>query len=218
MKKNLQSYHAFLPGKYMQWIIYLFYPVMALALFYGVGFLIEWMVSIILMPIVMLASECMIDMFVFGGFGAKGNAGRMEYVMASVRGRKLVNRALVVDWIRRLLYLAVMAAVVTITCWVEAEGDLDVTLMKIFFCLVTVSGFAMSIALWIIRLLDNRTAQFGVMYVVLNLPAWMFLLGAGKLAMHLKWISVICILGCVISVIGQVLFLMKKVKEGYYDK
>ena len=111
-----------------------------------------------------------------------------------------------------------MAAVVTITCWVEAGDDLDVTLMKIFFCLVTVSGFVMSIALWIIRLLDNRTAQFGVMYVVLNLPAWMFLLSAGKLAMHLKWISVICILGCVISVIGQVWFLMKKVKEGYYDK
>ena len=218
MKKYLQSYHAFLPGKYMQWIIYLFYPVMALALFYGVGLLLGWMVSMILMPIVMLASECMIDMFVFGGFGAKGNAGRMEYVMASVRGRKLVNCALVVDWIRRLLYLAVMAAVVTITCWVQAGDDLDVTLMKIFFCLVTVSGFVMSIALWIIRLLDNRTAQFGVMYVVLNLPAWMFLLSAGKLEMHLKWISVICILGCVISVIGQVWFLMKKVKEGYYDK
>jgi len=218
MKKYLRSYHAFLPGKYMQWIIYLLYPVALLALYILGGFLFGRVAIVMVMPFAMLGAECMIDMFVFGGFAAKGNAGRIEYLMASVKGSKLVNYALAVDWIRRLLYLAVMAAVVVIACWVEQGSDMDLMLMKIFFCLVSASGFLMGIALWVIRLLDNRTAQIGAMYIALNLPVWMVFLIFRRFAVNLNWICIICILGCVMSAAGQVWYLMKKVKEGYYDK
>ena len=103
MKRYLHSYHAFLPGRFMQWILYLVYPAALIALFFGGGIMFGRIAVMLMVPIVMLAAECMIDMFVFGGFGAKGNAGKIEYMMASTKGRGMVNRALLADWIRRLL-------------------------------------------------------------------------------------------------------------------
>lgn len=218
MKKYLQSYHAFLPGRFMQWILYLVYPAAMLALFFLGRLVTDQMAVMILLPIVMLATECMIDMFVFGGFGAKGNAGKMEYIMASAKGRGMVNRALAVDWIRRLLYLVVMAAGVYAAIYVMEGGDLDKMMVKLFFCILAVTALLMSLALWIIRLIDNRAVQVGAMYIVMNFPAWLFLLLAGKFEMGLKWIALVCLVLFAGSVAGQILFLMKKVREAYYDE
>ena len=218
MKKYLQGYHAFLPGKYMQWILYLAYPAGMLALFFGGRLLMDSMAMMIVMPIVMLAVECMIDMFVFGGFGAKGNTGRMEYIMASVKGRGMVNRALAVDWVRRLLYLFIMAAGVYIfSCW-EQGDNLDETLMQLFFCVLATAAFLMSVALWIIRLIDNRAVQFGAIYALFNLPTCLFMILARKFQMDFKWMILVCTVLFAISVAGQIWFLMKKVRDAYYDE
>lgn len=218
MKKYLQGYHAFLPGKYMQWILYLAYPAAMLALFFGGRLLMDSMAMMIVMPIALLAVECMIDMFVFGGFGAKGNTGRMEYIMASVKGRGMVNRALAVDWVRRLLYLFIMAAGVYIfSCW-EQGDNLDETLMQLFFCVLATAAFLMSVALWIIRLIDNRAVQFGAIYALFNLPTCLFMILARKFQMDFKWMILVCTVLFAISVAGQIWFLMKKVREAYYDE
>jgi hypothetical protein len=217
MKKYLQSYHAFFPRSYMKWIIYLVYPASMFALFFGGQLLFDMMVLMLMMPTVMLAVECMIDMFVFSGFAAKGNAGRMEYMMASAKGRGMVNRALAVDWIRRLLYLLVLAAVVYVASLAKQGGELDEMLIKVFFCVLTSAAFLMSVALWIIRVIDNRAVQYGVMYMLLSLPAWVIMLLTKQFEMDMKWICLVFIVLFVISVAGQIWFLMKKVKEGYYD-
>ncbi len=218
MKKYLQSYHAFLPGTFMRWILYLVYPMAMVAVFFGGRLWFEQMALMMMVPIVMLGAECMIDMFVFGGFGAKGNAGNIEYMMASTKGRGMVNRALAVDWIRRLLYLFVMAAVVYVSsCW-EQGGNLDETMMQLFLCILAAAAFLMSIALWVIRLIDNRAVQFGAMYIVINLPACLFMILAKKFEMNFKWLGLACMVLLAISVAGQIWFLTKKVREGYYDE
>lgn len=201
----------------MRWILYLVYPVAMVALFFVGRLWFEQMALMMVVPIVMLGAECMIDMFVFGGFGAKGNA-RIEYMMASVKGKGMVNRALAVDWIRRLLYFIVMAAFVYAFSYWEQGGNLDEMMVQLFVCILAAATFLMSIALWVIRLIDNRAVQFGALYIVINLPAWLFMILTKKFEMNFKWLGLACMVLLAISVAGQIWFLTKKVREGYYDE
>ena len=217
MKRYLQSYHAFLPGRYMRWMIYLVYPATALLLLFAGGIWVERSILMMILPFLMVSAECMIDMFVFGGFGAKGVAREMEYVKCSVKGRGMVNRALIFDWVRRFFYELAMLGIFYVTFWAEQGYRPASVLVWGMLCLMAVAGLLNSIALWVIRLIDSRPVQLGVLYIVMTLPALLVLL-FGEQKFSFQEFFAICMAAYILSVVGQVALLMKKVKEGFYDR
>lgn len=217
MKRYLQSYHAFLPGRYMRWIIYLVYPLAMLLLLTVGGLWIERSILMAILPFVMVSVECTIDMFVFGGFGAKGVAKKIEYVKCSVKGRGMVNRALIFDWGRRVFYQVVMLGVFYAAFYIEHEHRPAAVLVWGMLCLMVVAGFINSIALWVIRFIDNRPAQLGALYLMVFLPG-VFISLVGERNVGYREVFAVCMTGYLLSMAGQVAMLMKKMKEGYHDK
>lgn len=225
MKKFIQSYHAFLPRGMVKWILYLMYPGAVLLLLFvgsylvpegsfGEVFTVGLMVGL---PVLMIAIECLIDMFVFGGLGSKESNQRMEFIKTSVRGKKLVHRALIYDGVRRFLYIAAMGLCLYLTNRREWGSALGSMLVWICLCLAAVTGFFISLALWVIRFIDNRTVQVAAFYLAINIPLFSLVYSIGKFDMDLPVIFGISCVGYVITAIGQILVLKKKVKEGYYD-
>lgn len=220
MKKYIQSYHAFLPRGMVKWILYLIYPLAVLLLLFGGSYLVPEGISgvmfMVLLPVLMIAIECMIDMFVFGGFASKECNKRMEFMKSSVRGKKLVHWALVYDGVRRFLYIAAMGGCIYLTnC--RAWGGGRSMLIWICLCLVAAAGFFISLALWVIRFIDNRTVQVAVFYLAINIPLFLSMYSLVEYDLELSVIFGICGVGYVITAVGQILLLKKKVKEGYYD-
>lgn len=220
MKDYLQSYHAFLPGRYMRWIIWLVYPVAMLLIFFVGGMFTERTNMMLVLPFVMVSAECIVDMYVFGGFGSKGVAGRMEYVKASVKGTGMVRQALVFDGVRRVLYGAAVAAVGYVDFKLEQHAGIDL-LLWIFFFLMSAACFLNSIALWVVRLVDNRMVQLSVLYFIFFLPMifvslmWNYIKDWN---LDFKVMTIICLLAYVVSALVQGWYMMKKMKEGYYDE
>lgn len=224
MREYIKSYHAFLPARYMKWIIYLLYPaVMLIAMFggklFGIrGNLMNRMMWILIAPAAMIGVECLLDMFIFAGFGSRGNIRHMEYIRASVRGVRFARQALIVDAVRRMLYLAVIAFAGYVSYRANGWGTPDRTLIVAWLCFLTSMGFLGSVILWIIRLTDNRTVQFSSIYFTCIASAPLAFLLFDVWAVN-KMLLFGCCMGLyIVSAVGQVWYLSKKLKEGYYDR
>lgn len=220
MKEYIKSYHAFLPRKSVQWILYLIYPAGMLLLFFGGGMLVPRVVLMVMIPLVMISVECLIDMVQFGAIGNRENNRYMEYFKTSVKGRKIANRALIFDGVRRLLYVAGMAAVFIVTYYVEQESWME-NMVWGCLCIGAATGFVVSLAVLVIRLIDNRMVQIAVLYLAVNLPLFLVMFSVQEWVV-MQWklpMLFLALAACYgIIAIGQVWFLTKKVKEGYYDR
>lgn len=215
MKKYLESYHVFLPGRKVRWGVYLAYPAALLLVFAGVWAVLSPMTAGLALPVFFMGIENGLDMFVFGGIAGRGNARQMEYIRASSRGMEVADRAFVFDRMRRLLYLAAVGVCVLLADRAEAGGWPEGFIFWLAVCDVSVAGLCTSLLLWPIRLSDNRSVQYMTAFLAPYLAAALLF---SILSVSGPVLFVFCLAGGAVSAAGQICFLKKRMREGYYDK
>ena len=226
MREAMRTYHLFFPRKWLVGCVYILYPLCLIVgdvLMCRTGMVLLYMLSIVMAGCTVVTVECVLDTFMFSGIGAK-ECSSLEYVKSSAKGIQLLERALTVDGIRRLVTTFVIAAGmrvaelqfintilqedIEIEEGMSAFGSLSYIAVALLLVLVTELGFCIT------RRIKNGYASMVMLFaevavvcvlinLVLNYSTWLVV---GLLA-----VVTIAVL------IWERKGLIKKVRESYYD-
>lgn len=175
-------------------------------------------VLLVVMPFLMIMVEILADTWMFGGIQGKA-AERIDFLKTSPKGMGLLQRALIMDLVRRFLSLSGIMAVcvlVNLAWGVEMFGGDAVKGLGVILSLI-LSSYAVTVICIIL-------ARFGTML-------WQsILVGYLGLAIESVYVGFLIVLGhpfvwcCVCGVLAvgasvlAVKIVMKKVRSGYYDR
>lgn len=218
MKEYIQSYHALLPGRYMRWILYVIYPGLFIGGFLLLGFYFQKNAIILAVPLLLFSAECFLDTFIFGGFAA-GRYHRMEWLKTSVRGMNLVKKGLIFDGFRRFLSVVLIMAATCLLAradYGEKAGSLQIKFViaeTAVFCVIT------TLVLFVIRFVDSRSVQLMTIFVTVNIPVYIYVwICMAGVEIHETITAVVGGVIYVAAVIIQIILLINRTKEGYYDE
>lgn len=212
MKKKVKSYLVFTTGL-NRVVTFLLVPLAVLALQILAApsgfFLVAYITVIVLIP-----AEVFLDYWVFGGIAMK-NGGQLEYLKTSGRGNALIKTAMIVDMARQLLTGVFLTVIGGVLCmWrrgmvfpglQELLSGIDILLLGYFFIMVELT---------VARHFDGLMVNL----VIVSIGSVLMVGGIYLVALNVYvMLAVLTILSAIASVAG-VKLIMKRVKEGYYDR
>lgn len=212
MKQKIKSYLVFTSRIYRL----MMYVLMPLCLMVFQTFYLKVMggsgVPFIIM--ILILAEVMADNWFLGGIQEK-NAEKIDYLKTSSRGMKVMENALVMDFVRRFLAAAVIFGVCNLLSRLfGGEDDFQSVGVLLFSVLITYS----------LSVLGTLIARFGsYLWVslltgyfasIIGLICCIFLM-FGDSIMMLN--TIFAVLGIIVTILA-VKIAMKKVEGGYYDK
>ena len=212
MKNWLKCYHVFLSQRWLRILVYLVYPLGAIAM---MNLSIEVVrsadtdVEIVYMflggPLVL--AELFFSYFTFGGVAAK-DGNRLEYLKTSVKGMPVLKTGLIVEAVRHLLWICLIQFLPLWIC-----GEFPTKPMFVGNALVLIF---VEIGMIILR----RNTSFTVFMVVLAI-GWSFMgilipLCTTLIGDYLWAIVLLYVLAAGLTVYS-ICMVMKKARESYYD-
>ena len=161
------------------------------------------------MPFVMIMVEILADTWIFGGIQGKA-AARIDFLKTSPKGMGLLQKALIMDLVRRLLSLVNLA-------WgVEMFGGDAVKALGVILSLI-LSSYAVTVFCVILARFATMLWQsmlVGYLGLVIESVCVGFLIVLGY---PFVWCCIFAVLAVGVSILA-VKIVMKKVRGGYYDR
>lgn len=211
MKKYMKCYHVFLAQWWMKALVYAVYPVvmiagmcLAIVIVRDVGATIELVYS--LTGNLFIMAELFFGYFIFGGVASK-DSNKLEYLKTSVKGMSVLKGAVIVDALRRVLWIFVMQLVPLWLCHEKPNAGVWAANAMVLLCV--------EVGLMIIR----RTSSFNVFIVVLAIAGTIAgaVMGVGMFFRDYWW--VIGLLYCAVAalIVCSIRMVMRKARDSYYD-
>lgn len=175
-------------------------------------------VLLVVMPFLIIMVEILSDTWMFGGIQGKATE-RIDFLKTSPEGMGLLQRALIMDLVRRFLSLSgIMAACVLVNlAWgVEMFGGHAVKGLGVILSLI-LSSYAVSVLCIILARFGTMLWQsilVGYLGLVIESVYVGFLIVLGH---PFAWCCVCMVLAAGVSILA-VKIVMKKVRSGYYDR
>lgn len=211
MKNWLKCYHVFLAPWWMKALVYAVYPVLmiagmclAIVIVRDVGATIELVYT--LTGNLFIMAELFFGYFIFGGVASK-DSNKLEYLKTSVKGMPVLNRAVIVDALRRVLWIFVMQLVPLWLCNETPGAGVWAANAMVLLCVEA--------GLMIVR----RTSSFNVFIVVLAI-AWTVagaFMGVGMFFRDYWWVIGLFYCAVVALIICSIRMVMRKARDSYYD-
>lgn len=230
MKHTIRMYQVFFPRKCFAWLMYILYPllvVVACTCFLGLSLLTGGFMSLMMSVAGIVTMEYILDVYILCGIATKENK-TLEYVKSSAKGVHLLQQALCVDGIRRILTTGLIMTglyLITKAAFVRDAADgivyeVDGEVMSHPSVLIYVQCGLMSVLFVELgMLLTRRTKNVLITMVVLYLMSALTCPFSMVAAEYTSIPSVV--LTTVVLVILMVIsrkILVKKVRESFYDE
>lgn len=226
MKDAIRMYHLFFPRKCLIPLVYILYPLAAIAIS-GVWYAVPEFFGVYVLSVVcgvsaIVVVEYLLDTFMLFGIAAKDNKA-LEYMKTSARGVHLIQTGVWVDGFRRVVTTLVSLGVVyrmagcyfaNLDANVEDMGMTAPDMVTFLQCVIMVLLFT-EVGLVFTRRTRNVLINMLIVYLA-SAIACALVIGV------LQYATVVTVLisGIVlvaVMVIGRKL-LVKRVRESYYDE
>ena len=230
MKNTIRMYNVFFPRKFWMWFTYILYPLVIIltsALFLRVSLLAGVFMSLMIGVSSIVAIEYILDIYMMFGMAAKDNK-VLEYVKSSGRGVHLLQQALRVDGMRRMVTALLIMTGLYLTTWMAfareiAKGtvyEVDGEIMShpsvlIYFQCGVIAVLFVELGMMITRRVKNILINFVLVYLMSAL-ACPFSMVVGEFASVFSVAFSVVLLVIVMVVSRKVL--IEKVRENYYDE
>lgn len=217
MKQYFKGYHMFLPSSHILalFFLYLIYPLLLIGV--GVGLRRMTMFSYICFTIVgmaLLFAEAILDHFTFGGIQSR-QVNYLEYIKTSARGKRFVNNAIKVDFLRRTVLIVLVLCISYLIANKGANKEEVIpTILLIKGILITCCFVQLQIVCS--RFISNIWACFAISYVICSIYSVVQLL-----TKDVSYQSILCIayaIGYVLLVVLTYYFSNRGLEGSYYDR
>ena len=211
MRNFVKSYHAFLSSRLFQVLLYVLYPaVMILCVCallcivsqFGMAVCVGYQLSANLL----FAGEVVWGFLIFGGVAAK-DTNKLEYLKTSVKGMTVLKTAMVVDVVRRILW-------VTMIQWIplfilNEKPDENIWMANAMVLLFAEAGCL---------LVRKGTSMAMILAVMVGGTTFLSpLLGLSTWIVHLLWPIVLCYAVAVVVMVYNIKMVMKEARDSFYD-
>ncbi len=211
MRNFVKSYHAFLSSRLFQVLLYVLYlPVMmfcvgvllSIVSQFGMAVCVGYQLSANLL----FAGEVVWGFLIFGGVAAK-DTNKLEYLKTSVKGMTVLKTAMVVDVVRRILW-------VTMIQWIplfilNEKPDENIWMANAMVLLFAEAGCL------IVR---KGTSMAMILAVMVGGTTFLSpLLGLSTWIVHLLWPIVLCYAVAVVVMVYNIKMVMKEARDSFYD-
>lgn len=215
MKQYIKSYHIFFPRKWVTWCTYLLYPFFVIGwcyyLFYFLPLLSSLWLGFACCMIGMI--EIMLDTYMFLGIAAKGNDS-LEYFKTSAKGLSVLQKALVMDAVRRFFSIALILAGIFLLDKVYGGEDGSFLFLQYLLC-VFILFLLPELGFLFTRFSSNVIINLAVVYLV-GAMAWVVGSTVPDFSKPLLPMIVSLAAGILTAVMGR-MRIMKRERESYYD-
>lgn len=211
MKNCIKSYHVFLSSRLFQILLYVLYPpVMAFITLificasvefgYGIGMGYQLTANLT------FAGELVWGFLIFGGVAAK-DTNKLEYLKTSTKGLPVLKTAMIVDTIRRVIWVTAIQWVPLFIAMEKPDESIWIANAMVLF--VAELGC----------LLVRKSSSTVVFFVVAVGGTTILapLLGLAMLIDHLVWPIILCYVLTVVTMILSGKMVMKKARDSFYD-
>lgn len=209
--RAIKCYLSYTPRLY-RWLVLVIFPIALLAL--GIMMSVNDMTTLALLGLLCTeaAYEIFADSWMLGGIQAKDYTG-LSMVQASGAGVKYMKNVVLIDCIRRYVYMALIS-LSYIAVSVGRSGSL-LGINDIIFAwnIYWLAGAVVSLVIWLSRFFSSMVAGF--LFCYLTGFAYSFIAAAINCA---KWGTVLCPLLAVVFSAISVRTGCKKMEGCYYDK
>lgn len=211
MKEYIKSYHVFLSARLFQVAIYVLYPLVAIfcvsaligiALSFNMGIGAGYQLSANLL----LVGEVVCGYLIFGGIADK-DTNKLEYLKTSVKGMRVLKTAMIVDVVRRILWVTIIQLVPLFIF--QEKSDESIWIANAMILL-----FA-EICCLFIRKSSLMAMLLGV--IVGGTTFLSPLLGLATLLDSLLWLIVLCYILVAVVMFINIKMVMKKARDSFYD-
>ncbi|MBQ9983985.1 MAG: hypothetical protein IJP29_05280 [Lachnospiraceae bacterium] len=229
MKNTIRMYNIFFPRKCFMWFTYILYPIvvplicsLCLKLFLLAGTVMSLMMS----TAGVITIEYLLDTYMFHGIVAKDYKA-LEYVKSSGKGIDLLQRAFLVDGIRRILTTGLIMTGLYWATRMAFEKDAGETILEINGEIVShpsaliylqcglIAVLFVELGMLITRRSKNVLANILVLYVMSAIACPLAMVAAEYTSSLSVGLSVILLI--IVMVLSRKV-LVKKVRESFYDE
>ena len=209
--RAIKCYLSYTPRLY-RWLVLVIFPIALLAL--GIMMSVNDMTILALLGLLCTeaAYEIFADSWMLGGIQAKDYTG-LSLVQASKAGVKYMKNVVLIDCIRRYVYMALISLIymaISVGMGSSTIGTNDIIFAWNIYWL---AGAVVSLIIWLSRYFSNMVAEF--LFCYLAGFAYSFLAVAINSA---KWGAILCPLLAVVFSAISVRIGYKKMEGCYYDK
>ncbi len=211
MRKLIKSYHVFLSSRLLQVLLYALYlPVMmfimlvllCICLDYGGGLSFGYALSANLI----FGGEVIWGYLAFGGVAAK-DTNKLEYLKTSKKGLPILKKAMIVDVIRRILW-------VTAIQWVPLQIAMEKPEASVWLANAMVLLFA-ELGCLSVRKSSSVTMLLAV--IMIGTTILSPLLSVTMMIAHQIWPIILCYVLAVAVMVLNSKMVMKKARDSFYD-
>lgn len=216
MKEKIRSYLVFATGGY-KIVMLIVLPVFLLAVDLAAAVIFQGSAMPAFIMLLIMA-EVLSDNWYLGGIQEK-NSAKIDYLKTSAKGMRIMKNALIMDLVRRFVYLVVIAGaswLFTVLCTAGEGVRTGIGLKEILFAVLLVYTLSV-LGVFLCRFFSYLWVNMLAAYVEAIAGLVIFLVAsAGFLPVMLANIALV-ILGVGLSILA-VKIAMLKVEGSYYDK
>ena len=211
MRNCIKSYHVFLSSRLLQVLLYVLYlPVMMFIMFALLCILLDFngglSFSYTLSANLIFGGEVIWGYLVFGGVAAK-DTNRFEYLKTSKKGLPILKKAMIVDVIRRILW-------VTAIQWVPLQIAMEKPEASVWLANAMVLLFA-ELGCLLVRKSSSVTMLLAV--IMAGTTILSPLLSVTMMIAHQIWPIILCYVLAVAVMVLNSKMVMKKARDSFYD-
>lgn len=228
MKNTIRMYNVFFPRKFWMWFTYILYPlfiIVVCALFYKMALLAGMIMSLMMSVSGIIVMEYLLDTYMLHGIAAKDNKA-LEYVKSSGKGVHLLQQALYVDGMRRMLTTGVIMTGLYWASRTAFVNDSEVVLeingevvshpsAVIYLQCGVIAVIFVELGMLLTRRSKNVLLNLLVLYLMSAIACPLAMVAAEYASVLSVSLSVILL--AIIMVISRKV-LVKKVRESFYDE
>ncbi len=222
MKNAIRMYHLFFPRKWVVYCVYILYPFLGFAVGSSMWFFPEYVrsiTSLVFTLLLMVSMEYILDLFMLSGIAMKNNRS-LEYIKTSAKGVQIFSRGVVVDAVRRILSAILivfglyLAEIIMFSSATNPDEEFRPSLLLYIECGV-LTLLLTEIGLCLIRRTKNVLLSFWVVWLMTSLSSSLSLAVYGAESFG---VTLILGIAMVVIMIFSRKYLIKKVRESYYDE
>lgn len=211
MRNCIKSYHVFLSARLFQVLLYVLYlPVMMFITLIFVCASVEFGYGISmgyqLTANLVFLGELAWGYLIFGGIAAK-DTNKLEYIKTSAKGLHILKKAMVVDAIRRVIWITVIQWLPLFVAMEKPDESIWMANAMVILCAELGCLFVRK---------SSSTVLFFVVAVggTTILP---FLSGLAMIIDHWVWPIILCYVLAVVVMVLNSKMVMKKARDSFYD-
>ena len=211
MKNSIKSYHVFLSSRLLQVLLYVLYlPVMMFAVLVMLCASLEFEMGIgmgyVLTANILFTGEVVWGYLIFGGIAGK-DTNKLEYLKTSKKGLPTLKTAVIVDAIRRVIWITAIQ-------WVPLFITMEKPDTSIWMANAMVILFAELGCLFVRK---SSSMSLSMLVIIGGTTLLAPLVALGIMIDHLVWPIILCYVLAVVVIVLNTKMVMKKARDSFYD-